>query len=182
MDVLGFYRAVRRLKDVKRQGWVVRGVEGPESVSDHAFMVAVLCMVLPFRGDRERAVRMALVHDMAESEVGDIITERGWEGAMSRERKRSLEEEAMGRISSLLDGPAAGEMMSLWKEFEEGESPEAVFVRGADSAEAVLQALDYQGKGNRGRRLETFWSDRNVRGIKSESIKKLLQEIIARGV
>ena len=34
--------AATALKDVERAGWVLRGVERPESVADHSFAVALL--------------------------------------------------------------------------------------------------------------------------------------------
>lgn len=61
------------LKDVARSGWVLRGIERPESVADHSWGTAYLCLLLAPAGiDRERSVAMALVHDLAEVETGDI--------------------------------------------------------------------------------------------------------------
>src|SRR5260221_8313896 len=62
-----------RLKDVRRQGWVDRGVPDAESVADHSYGVALLAWaVARARGlDGERALLIAIVHDLAEAEVGD---------------------------------------------------------------------------------------------------------------
>ncbi|MFW5828030.1 MAG: HD domain-containing protein [Alkalispirochaeta sp.] len=69
------------LKDVDRTGWVLRGVDDPESVADHSWGTAQLCLLFAAYAtfdpdlaeiDPHRAVSMALVHDLAEVEVGDI--------------------------------------------------------------------------------------------------------------
>jgi putative hydrolase of HD superfamily len=176
MDIAGFYRTVRKLKDVKRTGWVERGVKDPESVADHSLLVAVLCMVVPAEGiDRERAIKMALVHDLAESETGDIITKENWPGGgtMPRREKAALEEESLRRILSSLDSMVADEILELWKEYEEGKTSEAAFVRDIDLAELIMQASDYHAKGNSRKPLKEFWDRRNLSLIRSKRIKAL---------
>ena len=184
MDIKVFYNTVRKLKDVKRQGWVERGVKEPESVAEHSLVMALLCMVLPFEGDRDRAVRMALVHDIAESVTGDIITKESWSegGTMTREEKVSLERKALYNLLSVIDGPVAEEIRSLWSEYEKGETREAAFVRDVDTAEMILQANDYYRKENFRRPLKGFWDSRNMDLIRDENIKKLLENIIEGGV
>ncbi|GAB1295014.1 5'-deoxynucleotidase HDDC2 [Apodemus speciosus] len=58
---------------VPRTGWVYRNVEKPESVSDHMYRMAIMAMVTKDdRLNKDRCIRLALVHDMAECIVGDI--------------------------------------------------------------------------------------------------------------
>src|SRR5437870_2233242 len=61
------------LKLVRRKGWVDRGVEDAESVADHSYRVALLAWLLARRRglDAGHAALIALVHDLAEAEVGD---------------------------------------------------------------------------------------------------------------
>src|SRR5437868_15393470 len=65
--------AAGKLKEVRRKGWVDRGVPDAESVADHSYRVAVLAWaVARQRGlDASRALLIGLVHDLAEAEVGD---------------------------------------------------------------------------------------------------------------
>ena len=44
---LPFLHIIERLKNTPRAGWVKRGVEGPESVSDHMWRMAIICLLLP---------------------------------------------------------------------------------------------------------------------------------------
>ena len=68
--LLGAYR----LKDEARSGWVLRGVERPESVAAHSWGTALLCLIFAGEAgvDRGRALAIATAHDVAEAEIGDI--------------------------------------------------------------------------------------------------------------
>ena len=70
-DIIGFLRAVGRLKGLPRTGWLEAGVKRPESVAEHSYKTAVFAMVLAdLQGlDAERAMRMALIYDLAEAEI-----------------------------------------------------------------------------------------------------------------
>jgi putative hydrolases of HD superfamily len=73
--IAGLFNLAGRLKQLKRQGWVDRGVEQPESVADHSYRLALMTMVIASRDpeiDASRAVRLALVHDLPEALAGDI--------------------------------------------------------------------------------------------------------------
>ena len=65
-----------QLKTIPRMGWRVRGVREGESVAEHSWAVALLSMMLVDRlaapVDREKVLRIALIHDLPESVTGDI--------------------------------------------------------------------------------------------------------------
>lgn len=135
--------SVYRLKDEVRAGWLLRSVSAPESVADHSWGTALLCLLHAHRAgvDADRAVRIALIHDIAEAEVGDIprrVEERAQ--PISRAEKTRREEQAMARLA---DGPLSG-AVALWQEYEAGETPEAVFVRDMNLVDMCLQALFYE--------------------------------------
>jgi len=184
MDIATFIREVGKLKDVKRTGWVERGVKGPESVADHSFIAALMCMVLPAEGvDMEKVLKMVLVHDLPEAVVGDLITRENWPdgGTIAQAEKSELEEKALKRIVSDLDAAVAKEITSLWKEFEEQKTKEAVFARDFDIAECIIQAHVYHSKGNSKKPLKGFWDERNTNRIQNENIKKLVMDVIKNG-
>ena len=64
------------LKRVPRTGWM-RTVKNPESVAEHMYRLAVMCMLAPSGLDVNHCIFLALCHDMAESVVGDIPTYAG---------------------------------------------------------------------------------------------------------
>jgi len=66
VDVIGFLDAIEGLKRTQRTGWVQSKqltVSRAESVSDHMHRMGVMAMLLrDDTVDRQRCVRMALVH------------------------------------------------------------------------------------------------------------------------
>ena len=143
-SLLELFHLAGRLKTTPRAGWGLRGVAHPESVADHSWRLALLALVLAPRADgpldRERCVAMALVHDLAESLVGDITPYDG----VPPEEKRRREEEAMRRLDALAGG--AG-LMELWEEYDAAATPEARFVKELDKLETALQAAEYRRGG-----------------------------------
>ncbi|NBF39088.1 MAG: HD domain-containing protein [Spirochaetes bacterium] len=141
--------SVYRLKDEIRAGWVIRSVLEPESVADHSWGTALLCLLNAGEAgvDADPAIRMALVHDIAEAEVGDI-PRRVDEGdqPVSRAEKARREHEAIARLAG---GPFDG-AVELWREYEAGETPVARFVRDMNLIDMCLQALYYERAGRRG--------------------------------
>ena len=72
-QTLAFLRYVHTLKHTPRTGWVRTGVPEPESIADHMYRTALMALLYaPPDVDRNRAVAMALCHDLAEAIAGDI--------------------------------------------------------------------------------------------------------------
>ncbi|EMD39182.1 hypothetical protein CERSUDRAFT_112856 [Gelatoporia subvermispora B] len=143
VDRLAFFHVLERLKTQKRTGWVDHKVPGPESISDHMYRMAILAMCTSdVRLDISKCVMMALVHDLAEAQVGDIAPREG----IPKTEKRRLEAEAMHNFvhEMLHNGPAAQRIYTLWKEYEDGETEEARFVKDLDRFEMASQALEYE--------------------------------------
>ncbi len=148
-ELLRFIKIAGRLKETERAGWGLRGVAGAESVADHTFRVCLLALVLSRDADpplsrdadppldRERCLAMALVHDLAESLVGDITPFDG----ISVAEKHRREREAMARLCGMLGDD---EVLRLWEEYQAAETPEARFVKDLDKLETVLQAAEYE--------------------------------------
>jgi putative hydrolase of HD superfamily len=141
-DTIEALAAAYALKDETRTGWQLRGIEAPESVAAHTWGVGMLvARFCPLELDRERALGMAIVHDVAEAEIGDIAT-RAEAGTQSvdAEAKSRLERAAMA-------GPLAGlgeEIRSLWSAYEARDCPESRFVKDMDLLDTCLQALVYE--------------------------------------
>ncbi|KAI0664462.1 HD domain-containing protein [Cubamyces menziesii] len=142
-DRLAFFHILERLKTQKRTGWVDHKVPGPESISDHMYRMAILAMCTSDSDlDVSKCVMMALVHDLAEAQVGDIAPREG----IPKAEKRRLEAEAMHNFvhEMLHNSPSAQRIEALWKEYEEGETKEAQFVKDLDRFEMACQAAEYE--------------------------------------
>eukprot|EP00767_Chilomastix_cuspidata_P004469 gnl/Chilomastix_cuspidata/4613.p1 GENE.gnl/Chilomastix_cuspidata/4613~~gnl/Chilomastix_cuspidata/4613.p1 ORF type:complete len:185 (+),score=66.30 gnl/Chilomastix_cuspidata/4613:15-569(+) len=133
-----FLDTVYSLKALPRTGWVEYGIPAPESVAGHSFGAALLALLLSPPGiDRDKAIRMALVHDVAESIIGDIsITAR-----MPEAEKRRRETAAMHLLA---EKAGSEELMQLFEEYEARETPEAQFVKKVDLLDMMLQAHIYE--------------------------------------
>lgn len=143
-DIYKFMKFVMDLKKVKRQGWVVRNVKYPESTASHSYSTAMLAMILAkkLNVDENKLIKMALIHDLGESIVGDIIVEKGGTVISSKKEKYEKEKQALKEIfSKLEDGK---EYYDLWIEFEEQVTDEAIIVMQLDKLDTLLQANEYR--------------------------------------
>eukprot|EP00803_Ostreobium_quekettii_P011578 evm.model.scf_875.3 EVM.evm.TU.scf_875.3 scf_875:33738-39044(+) len=149
-----FFTLLQQLKTTQRAGWGMRGVNNPESIADHMYRMGMMAMVAGNDSvDMNRCVKMALVHDVAESIVGDITPYDG----VSKEEKREREAAAMETIKNMLGvhTSVAEEVGSLWREYESGSSPEALLVKDLDKLEMIQQAHEYEGQ--QGKDLSEFF-------------------------
>jgi putative hydrolase of HD superfamily len=150
--------SARRLKSLKRAGWAQRGVREPESVAEHSWRVALMTLLAAPQNDANvdagRAVAIALVHDLAETVVGDITPNDGVDDM----RKEAMEREAMATLTEAL-GARGRDVRALWEEYEAGETEEAKLVKDMDKLEMIMQAQEYENDGNtgRGEDLEEFF-------------------------
>lgn len=138
--------AIEKLKDVKRKGWVEAGVKAPESVADHTCSVALIVLFSAIRQegiDLERALTMALIHDLAESAVGDITPA----DRVPRRVKQKKERKAFESLLAPLEEDWQKELLMLWEELVEGKTPEARLVLDADIFERTVQAKIYKDRG-----------------------------------
>ena len=71
-----FFHSILLLKSIRRAGWVSKvQVEDVESVADHTFSMATMAMLLSdmLGFDTHKVIKMVLMHDLAESIVGDYM-------------------------------------------------------------------------------------------------------------
>ncbi|CAI5740994.1 unnamed protein product [Peronospora destructor] len=144
LNAIEFLRLCGRLKTLKRTGWVNNKVALPESVADHTYRMEMCCMLLDDANEtvnRSKCMKMAIVHDLAESLVGDITPHDG----VAEEDKYRMEKEALDEICNTLGNtPSAAEIRALWNEYEAGSTEEAKIVKDFDKFEMILQADDYE--------------------------------------
>ncbi|KAJ8355941.1 hypothetical protein SKAU_G00187350 [Synaphobranchus kaupii] len=153
-NMLQFMKLIGQLKRVPRTGWVYRNVKQPESVSDHMYRMSMMALTITDRNiNRDRCMKLALVHDMAECIVGDIAPADN----ISKTEKHRREEEAMKHLTGLLQEGLRKEIFELWNEYEQQSSPEARLVKELDQLEMILQAHEYEELEQRPGRLQEFF-------------------------
>ncbi len=173
MKILDFAFTIGKLKILKRTGWVRKKIPNPESVAEHSFRTAVLALVLAPRvgADANKAVKMALIHDIGEAEIGDIVTVQGVKQQYDLKEKSILERKAFMNILSLVDGK---EYLALFDEFEQNKTKEAQLVRQIDKLEMVIQAYEYEKKHEI---TLQEWFDSSTPVIIDQSLKEILETI-----
>jgi putative hydrolase of HD superfamily len=141
------YIELNNLKVLFRQGWLRRGVPEArcESVAEHVFSMAVLGWWILDAAfpelDPAKVLRMTLVHELGEIYIGDIVPADGVDPLVKYQREREGFIQVTGKL------PKASEYLTLWEEFERGETPEARFVRQLDRLEMGFQALVHERQG-----------------------------------
>lgn len=163
-DFSKFLEIAGILKRTPRTGWVDVGVYAPESVADHTFRTAILCMIYADLNDLDttKMLKMALIHDLPEAMIGDLMPSQ-----KSAQTKKD-EQDAICDILNLLPEAQKKEYFAIWAEYEQGETKEAKAARQLDKIEMALQAKEYEKMGHDRESLERFvnsaqqfteWSD-----------------------
>lgn len=177
---------LQRLKRLERTGWTLRGLpNGTESVAAHSFGVCATAMLLAdevkARGlnvDCERVLRMALLHDWAETRVGDMPrTATGYFGADARMNAETL---AFADIVRGLES-AEPEYRALYQDYEARTSLEARLVKAADVIDLLVQAYALEHSGAKG--LDEFWEvarqpDFQLPEVAAQIVKEVVQSLL----
>jgi len=177
---------LQRLKRLDRTGWVLRGLpNGTESVASHSFGVAITSMLLADEITRrgvvinmESVLRLALIHDWAETRVGDMPrTGLKYFGSDARKHAEAA------AFADIVDGagPAGEIYRNLYGEYEDRITIEAQLVKAADVIDLLVQTLALERAGAKG--LDEFWEVTDNAGfgmppIAEEVISEVLQSIL----
>ncbi|MDP2930193.1 MAG: HD domain-containing protein [bacterium] len=167
--IIDFLTKAGTLKDIRRRGWVLRGVKNPESIADHTFRMVLASWLL---GDKAKlnlgkVIKMALIHDLCEVYAGDstpydVFLSKGkrglkkamlsWPGFSKIEKQKTSsqkykrENKSLQKLIVNLPPRLRDEIRSLWSDYERGLTREGRFVRQIDRLENLLQALEYWQK------------------------------------
>lgn len=127
--LLPFVKEIDRLKTINRQTPIHAGGR-VENTAEHSWHLAMTVMVFekmsPVKIDINKAVKMALLHDIVEIDAGDVII---YGDQTSKKEKEALARE---RIFGLLPSEIGEDFKNIWNEFEEGQCDEAKFVSAID--------------------------------------------------
>jgi putative hydrolase of HD superfamily len=173
--ILDFFKNSVNLKNIPRQGWIDKlSVSNPESVSDHSYSMAIMCMVISDLRhlNSEKILKIALLHDLAESLIGDLTPEQ-----IDKESKKKLENDAFKKIIKNLPESIKSKYLEIWFEYQDNISPEAKLIHQIDKIEMVLQAKIYQKNGYDKDKLESFFESAK-KEIDDPQLKELFIQII----
>ncbi|KAK3400265.1 HD domain-containing protein [Sordaria brevicollis] len=149
---IGYFHLLERLKTTKREGWRRFDINRGESISDHMYRMSMMTMLAPAslaeKIDVNRCIKMALIHDMAESLVGDITPVDNVPKTEKNRREASTMDYITKRLLGNVDGGKQGEQIrAIWQEYEDSKTLESLFVHDIDKIELLLQMVEYEKRG-----------------------------------
>lgn len=144
-NVLEFIELIYNLKELKRTGWVKRKFKNPESIADHSFMVTLLAYLFAKENklNVNKCIKLALIHDLGESIIGDIVTYNKTKDF--KIKKQELELKAINKLSKLTKNK---ELENLFKELLQNKTKESKFVHELDKLDVFIQSKIYSKRGD----------------------------------
>lgn len=178
VNYLEFLKTVGKSKRLARTGWVREKVKDPESVAEHSFRVGVLAMVLSnkleYKLDKEKLMKMALLHDLAEVVTGDMVTAR-W-SIIDVKKVEEKEKEEKREIKKMFDIIGEGDGYGdIFDEMVSRITPEAKVFWQLDKLEMAIQALEYEQEQEKN--LDEFFVTADLY-IKEPNLREIFDEIM----
>lgn len=182
--LIDFFLKVGEVKRMKQRGLVLRGVKDPALAGAHSFRTAIMAWALVRMGneglDTGRLIKIILIHDLVGGYAGDLTpyepliykTDKKefkkmyakWvrvskeEKKRFAEQKRTKERKALEHLARLLPKALAGEVKSLWNEYDRYLTREGRFVHQVHMLENHLQSLEYWQK-DKSFPIESWWHE-----------------------
>ncbi|MCV2869925.1 HD domain-containing protein [Defluviimonas sp. WL0002] len=145
-----------RLKQVIRATTLADGSRH-ENSGEHSWHLALYALALADQAGPgvsiDRVIRMLILHDLVEIDVGDVPIHSANGTAHGSAQVTAAEAKAADRIFGLLPTDIGADLRALWEEFEAAETPDAVFAKALDRVQPVLHNIAAGGGS---------WKDYNV--------------------
>jgi len=143
-----FLNEADRLKSVLRATTLCDGSR-PENSGEHSWHLALYALTLADQAepgvDINRVIRMLLLHDLVEIDVGDVPIHSQNGTAHASDETVLAEQRAADRIFGLLPPDLRDSFRALWDEFEAAETPDARFAKSLDRVQPVMANLQSGG-------------------------------------
>ena len=173
--ILDFFKSAINLKNISRQGWIDKlSLKHPESVADHSYSMAIMGMIISDleNYDSEKILKMILLHDLAESKIGDYTP-----GEIDADKKERIENNAFFEITAKLPITLKSQYDEIWTEYQNHATPESKIVHQIDKLEMALQAKTYQKQGAPKEKILPFLESARI-NITHPKLKEIFTKII----
>ena len=177
-NYLEFLKLVGKSKRIPRTGWVKEKVKNPESIAEHSFRVGVIAMILAddLLVNKEKLMKMALLHDLGETFTGDIVWTRG-DVVDIKIRDQKEKEELKNLIKFFNTIDKGEEFIKIFKEMLLADSEEARIFWQIDKLEMAIQAFEYEEE--QGESLDEFFKNADL-FVMEPLLKSILNKIMKR--
>lgn len=143
-----FLNEADRLKSVLRATTLCDGSRR-ENSGEHSWHLALYALVLADQAapgvDISRVIKMLLVHDLVEIDVGDVPIHSANGTSHASADTQAAESRAADRIFGLLPPDIRDDLRAIWDEFEAAETPDAIFAKSLDRVQPVMANLQSGG-------------------------------------
>lgn len=159
------------LKNTPRTGWLLLGINSPESVAEHSFRVGMIGIALASLEDADvgRVAALCLMHDLHETRIADVPS-------VGRAYVTTAVPEAItAHQTANMPHHVADTFRGLTAEYEAVETIEAKLAKDADKLETLLQALEYRTQGY----ATEEWQRTSIEALRTKTAQELAQAIIA---
>ncbi|NBT31845.1 MAG: HD domain-containing protein [Rhodobacteraceae bacterium] len=139
-----FLAEADKLKSVLRATTIFDGSRR-ENSGEHSWHIALYALILAEHAVRpvniDRVIKMLLIHDLVEIDVGDVPIHSAGGNAHGGADVLAAERKAADRLFGLLPQDQAADLRALWEEFEAAESDDAIFAKAVDRVQPVMANL-----------------------------------------
>ena len=139
-----FLNEADKLKSVLRATTLCDGSRR-ENSGEHSWHLALYAMVLADQAapgvDINRVIKMLILHDLVEIDVGDVPIHSAGGMAHGSAETALAEARAADRIFGLLPNDLRNNLRALWDEFEAATTPDAIFAKSLDRVQPVMHNL-----------------------------------------
>ncbi|MBW2962905.1 HD domain-containing protein [Mesonia aestuariivivens] len=139
-----FIKEVDKLKCIERKTSLFDS-NRRENDAEHSWHLSLMAIILDEHSNENidvlKVLKMLLIHDIVEIDAGDTFL------FDTKKNHDNTAEEfvAAKRIFGILPKNQAEDLITIWKEFEEGETSEAKFAKAMDRFQPVLQNQSNNG-------------------------------------
>lgn len=142
--ILNFLREAGKLKSTFR--FNAADNVPKDSSAAHSWRLSLMAFVLAdelkLKINTEHALKIAIVHDIVEAVAGDIDYRLIFKGKVTKEEKQRSEREAIEKLKQTLCARTGEMIYELWKEYEDGLTSEAKFIKALDKLETTIHIVE----------------------------------------
>jgi putative hydrolases of HD superfamily len=141
---IAFIKEIDKIKYIQRRTKLFNS-DRHENDAEHSWHLAMMSIVLAEHSntpiDVLKVLKMVLIHDIVEIDTGDVFLHDTTKNHVNTDEETI----AAKRIFGMLPPEQAEEFISIWEEFEAGQTNEAKFAKAMDRFEPLLQNASNKG-------------------------------------
>ncbi len=176
-----------KMKSILRQTSLINE-DRREDDAQHSWHISIMAMILGEYSNEKidvcKVIKMLLTHDLVEIFAGDTFCY----DKVGNEDKKERENQAADKIFGMLDEDKGRELRALWDEFEEGQTPEALFAASMDRLQPMLN--NYHNNGGTWRKFNVAKEDiyKRIAPVKKSSdelwnfVENMIEDAANRGL